>query len=221
MSNLAEKLPLRMPGAPKLSYGVVTERNGDVFAISSDSGIVAAQKAVSCVILPEPGDYVLLSVDAGARCYVLAVLQRDSERASGQNMVFDGPVNLHVAGGDLSLTSDRSVTMAANEDIVCAADRLDVQAEQAKARVGSLQLIGRVVKNQMERVVSVARFVENTFGQVTQRMKNSYRYVEEHDETQSNTTRQLVEESVTVQAKNAYHLTEEVVKIDAEQIHLG
>lgn len=220
MNNLAEKMPENLP---QLVYGTVLERKGQTLIVATDYGHSTAHKAVSCMIQPEPGDYVLLSLEAldGDRCFVLSVLQRDAERQHGQEIVFEGPVKFQVNGGDLALSSDQGLTMAAEEDILCVSERIEVQAAQGDVRIGKLDFLGRAVRSQVERVVAVAKAVEKTYDQVTQRMKNSFRYVEEHDEVQSKTKRQLVEESLTVQSKNEYHLTEEVVKIDAEQIHLG
>ena len=41
------------------------------------------------------------------------------------------------------------------------------------------------------------------------------------EEVQSGSTRYLVEDTLTMQAKNADHTAEEIVRINAEQVHLG
>ncbi len=218
MSNLAEKIEHHQP---QLTYGSILERSEKSFTVRTDSGDWTAEKAFSCVVQPEKGDYVLLSIDDASHCFVLAVLQRNPDLPPGQDIVFEGPARIHVVNGDLALTSDQGMTLAAEEDILCASDQIEVQALRGEIQIGTLTFLGRAVRSQVDRVVSVAKSVERTCEELVQRMKSSLRYVDGHDESQSRSSRQLVEETLTVQSKNSYHLTEEVVKIDAEQIHLG
>jgi hypothetical protein len=66
----------------------------------------------------------------------------------------------------------------------------------------------------------VAGRAENIFHRLTERLTNTFRYVTEHEEVQTGSTRYLVEETLTMHSKNAMHMAEEMVSINAEQIHL-
>ena len=63
--------------------------------------------------------------------------------------------------------------------------------------------------------------MDQTVRRLTQRLQDSFRFVKDHDETQAGSTRYLVEDTLTMNAKNAVHMAEEIVTINAEQVHLG
>ena len=67
----------------------------------------------------------------------------------------------------------------------------------------------------------VAETVENIFCRLTQRLENAFCYVKEHEEVQAGSSRRLVEDTMTVHSKNAIHMAEEVIKLNAGQVHLG
>ena len=180
-----------------------------------------AQKAASCLLSPETGDLVLISLDNEGLCFVLAVLVRGAENKSPQRISFDGPTHLQVMNGDLSLTSDHDINLASENRIACATDEIAVQAQNARVVSKHLFILGQALTAQIGRIKSIARSVEHVYKLSTQRLDNSFRYVAEHDEIQSKTSRILVEDLMSVQTKNTCHLADETIKIDAEHINLG
>ena len=81
--------------------------------------------------------------------------------------------------------------------------------------------MGSAVYSQVKRFVSVAKAVEHTFKRFTQRFENCERYVEDHEEIQTGSTRYLVEDTMTTHAKNTMNVSEELHTMQAEQIHMG
>ena len=72
----------------RLGFGEVAEvvsREGEAMLVQAGARRLAARRAASCLLEPEPGDTVLIGGDL-ARCYVLAVLER----------VADGPARLSI-----------------------------------------------------------------------------------------------------------------------------
>jgi uncharacterized protein YktB (UPF0637 family) len=82
-------------------------------------------------------------------------------------------------------------------------------------------LVAKVFQGQVKRIKMVANTVENTFRRLTQRLQDAFRFVQDHEEIQTGSTRYLVEDTLTINAKNAVHMAEEIVTINAEQVHLG
>ncbi len=204
-----------------LTYGLVKERRDRELMVLTRTGLHMAEKAVSCLILPEPGDVVLLSLDDDGRGYVLSVLKRNQEAFKKNKITLDGSTDLHVQGGDLSITSDSNINLASENGISCSTDSIDVHAKHGRAVLERITVLGKVLINQMEKITSVAHTVEQVYKRLTQRLVNGYRLVEEHDEVQARTSRRLVEDLMTVQTKNTCHLAQETIKIDAEHINLG
>ena len=193
-------------------YGVMLDSNGPELTVSSDFGELPAQRARGCLVRPEIGDTVLLAVSpVGA--HVLQVLERPAELDGGSDLDFEGPVRLRVRNGGLNL--------AAAKDISLIAPELEIDARKGRARVEDFSFFGRLFSGQVERLKVAADTLDAIFKRAVQRLTNSYRYVEEHDEVQSGSTRFLVDGTMTMQTKTTMHTAEGHIKIDAEQIHLG
>ena len=110
------------------------------------------------------------------------------------------------AAGDASLSASRTVTLA-GERGEAAFDTVSILAKVARVRCKSLSLM--------------AETVEQFVSRLTQRLTNAVRLVAGHEEVQARTARYCVADNLTVHAKNAQHIAEEVIKIDGSQVHLG
>ena len=216
MDNLARKKDYE---EPFMAYGRVTGENGRWFEAVTEFGAVRAVRAAGCLLRPAVGDEVLLSAHVSGRCYVLSVL----ERAEGKTaeLDFDGQVNLNVRGGGLAVHSEMDVSVVSEAGTAVACQDISVHARQGDVVMDRVSFVGRAVDCQVDRIFAAARSVEQTFRTLTQRLKNVFRYVEEHEEVQTNTTRYLVEDLLAMHTKNTDLTSEEVVKVMAEQIHLA
>lgn len=204
---------------PYLDYGLILDE-GPALIVRTSSGDFEAQKAVSCLIEPRPGDQVLVSMDSSAVCHVIAVLTRPDEEA-GADLHFSGDVRMRIERGSLQLLADKDLNLAARDNMSLASESLDVNTNQANAHIEKLSFVGEFINIQAKRLKTVADVCEQFLSSLTQRLKSSFRSVEEHDESQAGSARYLVDGTMTVNVKNSVHIAEEDVKIDADQIHLG
>ena len=218
MENLAKKVETLQPC---LEYGIVQSGGERLYSVLTSFGEVMSEQAVSCLIQPQAGDTVLLSVDVTDNCFILSVLKRELCEKVRTEILFDGDVDLHVRGGGLSLTSDKDMSFASREGLALASRKISVHADKGVATIGKLSFIGKILQSQVKRIKVIANTVENSFRRLTQRMDDSFRFVKEHEEVQSKSARYLVEDTLTMHSKNAVHMAEEIVAINAEQVHLG
>ena len=203
-----------------LGYATVESRKGDEFMVQTPTGRARARKAAGCLLVPQEGDQVLLSQDGFGRCYVLSILERSDSRA-GNHIALIGPTRLEVADGDLTLAAESGLGLVSPTHIALAAATLDVHAGRADIGIEETRLAGKSLSATFERIRTVAKSMDSFIKSWVQRMASCFRYVEEIDETQAASARQLVEGTLTVQTGNSVHMAEGHVKIDAEQIHLG
>ena len=203
-----------------LDYGLVIGHEAGFYTVETEYGIYRARPAVGCLVQPLVNDQVLLSL-ARTQCYILSVLARPELDTVGCELVFTGPARLRVNGGPLDLTSDQDLTLGSNRDLTMSSNRFSLHAEEGSAVVGRLSWFGRSLKAHVRNFMMVADTMEQIGLRLTQRLVNAFRYVKEHEETQSGSARHLVEETLSVQAKDMVHQAEEIAKIDAGQIHLG
>ena len=206
---------------PFLTYGDVTAGEAGRYTVQTDFGPVPAAAAAGCLMQPMTGDRVLISTDGEAETYILTVLQRARDGAAPARLVFDGQVDLVVNGGGLRLAADADLSLASGAKMALAADRLAVHAGSGEAAIERLSFVSRTFQGQVKRIKLVANTVENTFRRLTQRLQDAFRFVEDQEEIQTGSTRYLVEDTLTMNARNAVHMAEEIVTINAEQVHLG
>ena len=218
MQNLARNMEYFQPG---LTYGQVVHEEDDLYHIRTSTGLVRATQAAGCLVQPMAGDRVLLVADEDGEAYVLSVLKRSEEKPAPTRIVFDGQVDMVVRHGGFCLAAENDMSLASGRKMDLASERLSVHAGSAEAVVEQLSLAARLFRGQVKRIKLVAGNVENTFHRLTQRLNDAFRFVKDHDEVQAGSARYLVEDTLTMNAKNAVHMAEEVVTINADQVHLG
>ncbi len=210
MNTTARKLERLQPA---IEYGIIDSCHDRDFFVSTEIGTIQALRAMSCVVKPEPGDIVLISVDENSPCYILSILDRPHDAKKNTELAFDGDVNVSVRQGSLSLTSEDALSLSSRD--------FELNAENGVVRIDKTSFFGRFVENNIARLKTVAESVDSFIKRSVERVRSSYRYVEEHDEVQSASTRMIVDGTLTMHTKNTMHIAEGHVKIDAEQIHLG
>ena len=198
---------------PALEYGVIAGNCEEGFVVTSDRGVINANVAVSCLVSPEAGDIVLISVDEAGCCYILSILERSEKYRRKTELAFDGDVNLNVRGGSMSIASDEAISLASKD--------FELSAHEGRVILEKTTFLGRVLENNIGKIRVVADSLDSIVRRVVQRFVTTYRYVEEHEEVQSASTRMIVDGTLTMHTKNTMHIAEGHVKIDAEQIHLA
>lgn len=200
------------------AFATITALAGDRWSLRTDDGVTAsAARALSCLVEPCLGDRVLVALGSG-ESYVLAVLQRDAE---GVELSAPGNVTVRVADGAFRVAARDGVELASAKDLTLAAARLMVHAAEGNVAVRTLALVGEKLHADLGAVRTVARTVDSLLDRFTQRVKRSYRFVEEVDTLQAEAVDQTVRETWHLRARHALTHTEKLVKVDSEQIQLG
>ncbi len=218
MNNLAEKIKR---AEPMLEYGVIERRMGAGFQALVSGRMVEAVSAASCLLRPSPGDLVLLCLDRSGTAYILSILERRNEDAAVSDLVFDGDVNVEIMRGNLHIRTGEDIALSSAKNISLSTHALGISAAEGDARISSLNFLGNFLNARIEKIKVLADSVDTIFRRAVQRLTSSFRYIEEHEEIQSASTRMLVEGTLTMQTKHTMHTAEGHIKIDAEQIHLG
>lgn len=199
------------PVAVVLDHARVRAVLKDNCVLDTSQGPVRAARAAGCLLAPRPGDLVLACLDPAGEHFVLTVLRRAPDTPG--EIAYSGDLRLR-ASGDLTLAAGNDAALVAGGDLHVAATR----GELAFGRIG---LLAKAATVRLGALTFVAEAVEQIISRLTQRLTDAVRLVSGHDESQAGSARYLVEDTLTMHAKNAVHMAEEVVKIDAGQVHLG
>jgi hypothetical protein len=84
-----------------------------------------------------------------------------------------------------------------------------------------LSFVGSVVQAEVERLKLLAESVDTTLTRLYQRVKRSYRVVEELDQLKAERIDYEAKELLSLHGKHATITAESLVKVDGDQIHLG
>lgn len=191
-----------------LFYARVDEEKQDGFAVSLDDGrIIFAKRAAGCLLAPEAGDEVLLALGAG-NTFILSVLTRQED--AGRITL---PGRSSIEGDEIALTGRRSVVLEG--------PRISLAGLLGEASFSGLSLISRWCDVRVERITSVAEIWNRTIGRLTERIRDSYRNIENTEQTKAGRIRTVVKERFSVASRHADLNAEEEVKLDGKKIHIG
>ncbi|MBX3269847.1 MAG: DUF3540 domain-containing protein [Sandaracinaceae bacterium] len=210
--------------AEKLAPDVVTqelaavERVEPELWVRADGGRYRAGRAASCLVVPAPGDRVLVAVAADGRAWVLAVLDRAREDALP--LGFDGDVALR-ATGTVRVEGDAGVELRSKRSVGVATRLFDVRALDVRAATERFGLTGGVAHVSLESAKAVIGLVDTTLERLSTRMKRCYRFVEEIDMTRAHEIDTRADKTIHLRSKNTFVNADQLVKLEGEQIHLG
>lgn len=215
MTNLAIK--------PKLltifhQYGYVTAV-GDNITVQTELSNCTASTAPSCLLAPLVGDKVLLVTDTQGGDYVLAVL----ERAAGQTATlrFPGNTEISAAAGTLSLSGRDGMALSSAQELSLTAMTLRATAISGDVSIENMSVVGGAWRSCLDSVKSVGRTFDSVWERCHQRVSRSYRKIDEIDQVKAGQIDYQADTSLQLHAKYALVTADELVKMDAEQIHLG
>jgi hypothetical protein len=201
------------------AYGTVMECLPDGIRVSTDGGELFAKRALSCLIEPVEGDRVLVAGDLHDEVFVIAVLERLD--ASPVTIAVDGDLTLGVPRGRLSIAAEKGIDMVTAADMTLAGSELTVRAPRSQVLLDHLTYIGSKVFAQVQVVKLVGELFDAVLDRISHKVKRSYRIVEEIDCVRSGQIDYRAEKNMSLRGKNALVTADELIKMDADQIHLG
>jgi hypothetical protein len=184
---------------------IVTACSGD--RVTLNRGGAMARLAVSCLVQPAPGDLVLLAATEQG-VWVQAVLDWAEPRA----LRLSAPAGLDIGASRIGLAA---------EAISLDTQSLTASAEEAHVSIGSLLHIGRQVVSHARRVCLIGQRIETIVAEAVLRARHSLRLLTETEHVQSRDIAHHASGSFSLQAEHAVLAAEQIVKIDADQIHMG
>jgi hypothetical protein len=149
------------------------------------------------------------------------VLVKGEAGGPGVTLSVDGDVTLRARGGKLAMIASEPVTLASGSRVEISAPELTVRAMKTSFFSASLSYIGRALDGEIDRISVTAQTVNRTIDRVSERLKRSFRTIEQIEKVRANEMDIDVEGNLSVHADNTIMSSEKLVKIDGEQIHLG
>ena len=205
--------------AQELHTALVSGRANNWFLLDNAPGCTRAKVAASCLLEPEIGDTVLVSVSAcGGISYILAILAKPEHR--GGSLRLPGGAAIACEQGALHLDA-ASIQLAATTRVGIAAPELELSALEGRFRFHHLAQWLNTLETQADAVRLVARSFHSTLERLVQKTRDSFRWTERLDESRAGRMRQSVKGRYHLNAEAASILAKKQVKIDGDKIDLG
>ena len=217
-----EEMSGNMHAEMRLVRGRILVAEEELLTVMTESGPFAGRVAASCLVRPECGDLVLLALPHKKKeaAYLLAVLERAAAETAMQIDLGAG-ARLSAEKGAVDIAAGTDLRLSAGGQMEASAPTITFASAATRWLTHSFSLLSKTV----EAVCSVwkesSRERETTAEVWTQRLGDSYRHVQDLDETQAGMSRTLARETALVHGRVTYVQAEEFVKVDGGEVHLG
>ncbi len=195
------------------------EANGD-YVLRSEHGVIDnARQALSCLIQPAVDDRVLVETQMDGEAYITAILDRAGDAMP--ELKVQGGLQLRVEGGALQILSEQGIELTTLKSISMTSEQLDLRADEGNVFLGRMSYMGKQLMSQVEKISVLGVVMDFIVERVTQRSKSSHRVIEEMEYMRSRQLDYRASHNMQLHGKNTLLTAEELVKLDADQIHLG
>ena len=216
MNNLAIKLD-HDPVVQEV--GTITRRDSETFVVLTSAGDIEAMRAASCLLEPIVGDRVIVAGSRREGFYVLAILTREDGAQSTVGL--EGDLVIRLRSGRFVVAAQEGVDVVSPGGMSVAAGRVNVNAVDGNVVLTRLTYVGTYVRGEIDKIKLFAKGVDSVVERVTQKVKRSYRSVEETDQVRAERIDYAASKTLSLHAENALVTAKELVKVDGEQIHMG
>jgi hypothetical protein len=179
---------------------------------------VSAMRATSCLIAPIEGDHVLIAMPSG-ECYVLAVLRR--EHGTDCKIAAEGNLEIVAPKGKIVVSSGEGIELLTAKETSVVSPSISVHAKDVTAVMDRLSYLGGVVQAEVNKLRVVAAEMDGFFERTLQRVKRSYKFVEEIEQLRAKRIDMTAETNVRIHSDSTVVTSDGLCKFDGEQIHIG
>lgn len=188
------------------------------YRILTDGGqLLRGKKADGCLLQPEINDLALIWQSGKDEVFILSILVKNSDSSQ---VVFKGDATIQTASGLMKIEGE-TVEIAASQVVAVQAPEVNLKGRTGKARFVDFSFLATTAFLNLEKVSLIVKKMDSVLGLLTQRVKNSFRWVEQLDQTKAGHISHIAEERYSVKAGHAAIIAKDDVKIDGSKIHLG
>jgi hypothetical protein len=181
---------------------------GKYHVLTEYGAVLSAQKAEGCLIMPEPGDRVLMALETNDDVFILNVL---TKKNSETKIAIPGKVVIE--GDEISLRGSKSASLEAPE--------VKLSGVYGEVSFAGFSFIASWCETRVKKAVVAAHKLDSVIDTLTERIRNSFRHIEGMEQTTAKRVRTIVKERFFLKARHTAVIAEEEVSVDGKQIHIG
>jgi hypothetical protein len=193
--------------------------DGDSVVIQADHGERVARRAPSCLLEPEARDLVLLARVGSGHHYVLAVLERDGQGAA--RLSAEGDLEIGSRNGTLSLKGKQGIRLLSEGAVGLVARSLEAVARDGLLMIRALAVRSETLHAETGSLKVLAGAVDAAVDRVSAQFGRVFRRVEGLEQVQAGQLQLRVRQNLELRGNNALVSAKRLVKLAAEQVHMG
>lgn len=203
----------------RLEHARLVMRDGRNYGALMQEGALWVTAAAGCLLQPEVGDLVLVSIAAG-RGYVLTVLERGTPESVAQ-IEFPGDLRLSLPSGQLHLSAAAGLSLDAGPSLTVSATQASVSVAQAELSCGTMRIDGGSAHTNWKSRTDVSGERLEIAARSETHLQQSVRHIAGHEDMLCGSLRQTVTEDWSVHAATAELRGRDRVSVDAELVQIG
>ncbi len=216
MHNAARKLAAKTVWQ---EFGEVISTGPEGLRVRMAIAEVVAKRASSCLVEPALGDRVLVATEDEGDSFVLAVLERKESQKT--TIAVEGDLVFRTPHGKVEIAAQEGVDIVAAAPVNVTGSEVTVKALRARLSAEWIEVVGAAVKAELGKVKMLASTFDSVLDRFSQRTKRSYRTVEEIDQVRAQHIDWAAEGNAHLRGENTLVTATDLVKVNADQVHLG
>jgi hypothetical protein len=177
------------------------------------------ERAASCLLAPRVGDTVLISGPVPEQTYLIAIIRQ----AQPETACLETQGNMVIAcpQGSISMRAAQSISLESRESMALDAASLSMRADSAQCTVGQLDYLGSGARFTVGSVRLIGRACEIVMDQISQMAQNVFRLTQDTEQLRAGRIDYQAEHTARMHAQHTLVTGTDLVKVDADQIHMG
>ena len=217
LQKIADRPAIDLPDG--LHQAAVLLVEGRACTVEIDGLALPARRAAGCLLAPEPGDLVLLSVAEGG-AYVLSVLERAAADRPG-TLDHAAGLAIEASAGDVTLRAAGTVGLIGGETVHLAGRDLLMQAHTASLTAERSFVRSQDTTLQGDQVSVIAQTIKTLADRSIGSFKSVLRKISGVDHTQASQHSVEATELLSLRGRQSMVTARSDIRIDAERIHIG
>jgi hypothetical protein len=202
-----------------LLLAIVTEISGSGVAIDLEGERFWAIRSTGCLLDPRVNDQAVVLFSESRAPVILAIVDPEPG-LHPRTMSFSGGVSILVNGGALTIQSPEGVSIHSG--------KIDLESEKCRGVFSDLSISGEtlsfaggVLSFVAHRISTIGRTIERVAEWISEQAHMSTRTIDTIDRSVSGQTQIEADGVVSIHSKTTLLSSQDLVKIDSDQIQLG
>ncbi|MDS1142245.1 DUF3540 domain-containing protein [Pusillimonas sp. SM2304] len=213
------------PGAvlhydPVQLLGTVTRIEEDGYcAVQCDAAEWRVERAASCLLAPGIGDTVLISGPVPEQTYLIAIIRQAAPGTA--RLETRGDMVIACPQGHLSLQAAQTIALQGQDGLALDTAALRLRTDKAECTVGELDYMGTGARLTVGAVRLIGTACEVVMDRISQLAHNVFRLTQDTEQLRAGRIDYQAEHTARLHAQHTLLTGTDLVKVDADQIHMG